>query len=179
MVLPDCSNCDLSYCLALQKVVIAGENTSLFYDEVFCPNVSEFEVAEGVTNNTSIAQTGWSASLLRKITYPSTLTTIHPELAPHSSFTQESLTQYVYMWTFVLPYDVIICKATTPPTVDDSKFVYYTDYDAYVDKKSGTRLMYKLKIPSNLVLYVPAESIELYKSAPIWENFTNILPYTE
>lgn len=179
VVLPNQANCDLSYCLALQKVIIAGEKTSFVSDEEFCPNVSEFEVSEGVTNNTSFATNGWSASRLRKITYPSTLTTIHPELAPHYSFSQESLTQYVYMRTFVLPYDVIICKAITPPTVDDSKFVYYTDYDAYVDKGSGTRLMYKLDIPANLVLYVPAESIELYKTAPLWENFTNILPYTE
>jgi uncharacterized repeat protein (TIGR02543 family) len=49
----------------------------------------------------------------------------------------------------------ISCEATTPPTLEDE--VFYS-----VDK--------------SIPLYVPAESIDLYKAADQWKDFTNILP---
>lgn len=64
----------------------------------------------------------------------------------------------------------IICRATTPPSVGyintDGRFQETTFYDYY-------------KPLSEYVLYVPAESIELYKSANAWKEFGKILPITE
>ena len=50
----------------------------------------------------------------------------------------------------------ITCEAATPPTIDDS-----STFDA-VDK--------------SIPVYVPAGSVEAYKSAQYWSEFTNILP---
>lgn len=51
----------------------------------------------------------------------------------------------------------IICEAVTPPTLDS----YYSIF-SNVDK--------------SIPLYVPAQSIEAYKAANGWKEFTNILP---
>lgn len=47
----------------------------------------------------------------------------------------------------------ITCKATTPPSLGDYVFSMYTD-----------------------LLYVPAESVDDYKAAEQWKNFSKILP---
>lgn len=49
----------------------------------------------------------------------------------------------------------LTCEATTPPTLGNNVF-------SYIDK--------------SISLYVPAESIDLYKAADQWKDFTNILP---
>ena len=50
----------------------------------------------------------------------------------------------------------IICGSTNPPVCADETF-------------------YKVK--KSIPLYVPAESIELYKAAKVWNEFTNIFPF--
>lgn len=55
----------------------------------------------------------------------------------------------------------IICEATTPPK----------------DKESGSYISPKQYM--NCEVYVPDESVELYKEAPLWSGFWNIKPISE
>ena len=45
-------------------------------------------------------------------------------------------------------------------------------YHGYADT-DGYR-MDLINVPNDAILYVPRESIKLYKVAPLWELFTNI-----
>jgi hypothetical protein len=49
---------------------------------------------------------------------------------------------------------------------------YISEYSSQADRYH----YYKVNVPEDAVLYVPSESIEAYKAAPIWDNFTTILP---
>ena len=49
---------------------------------------------------------------------------------------------------------------------------YVSEYSSQADRY----YYYKVIVPEGTVLYVPSESIEAYKTAPIWDNFTIILP---
>ena len=40
--------------------------------------------------------------------------------------------------------------------------------------KANDRSLSLVEVPQGVVLYVPKESIELYKVAPLWELFTDI-----
>ena len=72
----------------------------------------------------------------------------------------------------------------TPPVIDKTQYAspeelfYDSDNKHYYNKSTylGTtsRITYEIEVPDDAVLYVPRESIELYKSAPLWENFTDI-----
>ena len=175
VVLPDNVHCDFSYCLALSKVSIAGDNTGFQGKPAksslkFCPNVVELEYLEGVTNASCSAgySSSWpTAYSLKKVVYPSTLTKIPCELAVYSSWKSESLGTNYYLRTFTFPYKSIVCKAVVPPVADAS---YNTSYKAY----QLSRTIHRLDLPEDIVLYVPKESIELYRIAPLWENFKNI-----
>lgn len=57
----------------------------------------------------------------------------------------------------------LIIRATTPPTIDS--------YHFKAKELVGTRYIYS--IPSELVIYVPSESVELYKSATNWSAFAD------
>ena len=54
----------------------------------------------------------------------------------------------------------ITCKAVIPPICNENKYCFYD-----VDK--------------SIPVFVPAESVALYKSAPAWHEFTNIQPIPE
>lgn len=191
---------DFSYCIALRKVVVTSNNARLsnyglkydiiddFYywsqeTIVFCPNMKYLEFAEGVIEPSN--SNGWNSThILEKIVYPSTLVYI-----PYTiTFTSQSIrdkdasSTYKYVDVYTLPCDTLVCKAVNPPVLNPERYgsAMYYDSDSkcyYSESKSYSKVTkyYKeINIPSTSVLYVPKESIELYKNAPLWENFNNI-----
>lgn len=185
---------DFSYCFALRKVTVVGDN-NLFYSAAdsygdvprsitFCPLWNEVEFAEGVTkvNGLYAYSPVWKHD---KITYPSTLKYIPISLTCFNEDTGESYSSgstRIINYCYTLNSKVLVCKAIVPPVAENiGKMTYDTvnKWYHYVDNSwsSGPRVYYyKVNVPSDAVLYVPSESIEAYRNAPIWDNFTNILP---
>lgn len=191
---------DFSYCFALRHVVVTSDNASLcnykyeYYEDdgwgfwtqdtiLFCPNMKYLEFAEGVIEPSN--SNGWNSThILEKIVYPSTLVYIPYTitLTSQSIRDKDASSTYKYVDVYTLPCDTLICKATNPPVLNPERFgrpLYY-DTDSkcyYYESKEYSRVTkyYKeINVPSTSVLYVPKESIELYKNAPLWENFNNI-----
>lgn len=179
---------DISYCLSLKKVVINKDSTRVYHQSTddpynhsikFCPSLKILEFAEGVTTPSITDGDDFNdLDLLETAIYPSSLKHIPVSitLAKRSDVGKDDL------------YNVIckrlICKATTPPTFDKSTYAYpeYIFYSTekkcyyYQKKELGiTTTIYRyVELPDNAILYVPRESIELYRTAPLWENFTDI-----
>lgn len=184
---------DFSYCIALRKVTIAGDNNLLYgqdtngspYQITLCPLFNELEYSEGVTN---VHSDSWGKSWkFNKITYPSTLKYIPTSLTCFAKEIKEetsSGSRRYYYYNYTVPCETLVCKAIVPPGLNltESYVTWYYDstnkwYYYSSSMSSGTRYYYyKVNVPSDAVLYVPSESIEAYKVAPIWENFTKILP---
>ena len=166
---------DLSYCIALTKVVVNNDDTTLGDNTVFCDNLNEVEYAEGVTISGS---SKWeNMGDIKKVIYPSTLKTISPTLAFYSSVTYTTYSTGIYVhydYTYWMLRTEYVCKALTPP--EATGYVYDTSKDHYYLPSSNYPKHYNLDIPAGSVVYVPAESVDLYRAAPLWENFTNILP---
>lgn len=62
------------------------------------------------------------------------------------------------IFNYCYPINTVICKATSVPT---TRGYFFGHYDYYSPK---------------VTLYVPAESLEMYKSADDWKDFSLILP---
>lgn len=182
---------DFSYCLALRKVKITSDYTDLYavadsydgtgYDLTFCPSLKEIEYAEGVTE---IVKRGEYRNLER-IIYPSTMKYIPTSLTCFtqevSEIVSESYSRKYYRYYYTLPCQILVCKAIVPPTIEDTKMTYdpvnkWYHYVSEYSSQADRYYYYKVNVPEDAVLYVPSESIEAYKTAPIWDNFTNILP---
>ena len=183
---------DLSYCLFLNKVKISRNKVSYgFHDESlarvtymkFCPNVKVLEYAEGVTSCDN--PSNWeTVNTLETIIYPSTLEFIPIEITISNSVDIETSNYNYKRYLYTIPCEKLICKAMTPPVIDKTQYAnpeelfYDSDNKHYYFKSTylGTtsRRTYEIEVPDDAVLYVPRESIELYKSAPLWENFTDI-----
>lgn len=147
----------------------------------FCDNLTTVNIAKSVTviNESAFRK----CTSLTAITIPSNVTTIGDNVffdcdALTSVTLEEGVTtigEAAFMdcsalTTITLPASVteigpgafynnlaftsITCKAVTPPTITSSAFP---------------------NIDREIPLYVPAESIDLYKSATDWKEFTNIL----
>lgn len=166
---------DFSYCLSLRKIYISGDKTSFRnissgnLTMEFCPNVSEFEYEEGVTTYNAISYSYWKTlSSLSEVVFPSTLTEIPVEFFHYTSFTQKDYSGSVDVRTHNIACKTFICKAIQPPTAKGDMYI-----DSYKAYRVGS-LINAIQLPKDAVLYVPAESVELYKVAPVWENFTNI-----
>ena len=196
----DFTPADFSYCLAMKKVTVTCDYTPLYSDAdsyssagsghnyyiTLCPHWNELDYAEGVTKINQ--SNGWyKYRQFSKITYPSTMKYIPASLTCFTDETKESRTSgslRISYYYHTVPCDVLICKAIVPPVLDQSTFANTMYYDSenkwYYGTTSGSsvsyRSYYKVNVPSNAVLYVPSESIEAYRTAPIWENYTNILP---
>lgn len=167
---------NLSYCLTLKKVVISSDydNFSDLEDLAYSPLLNEIEYDEGVTRVNGVYNE------LHRITFPSTMTDILPCITldvPSRYYKYESLNGMRYYYSRTLKCKEFICKATTPPTYNGGEYYYNTDRKCYCWKQSSnTDHYYELNIQAGAILYVPRESIELYRTAPLWENFGVILP---
>lgn len=69
--------------------------------------------------------------------------------------TVDTICDLAFYYTTML--DTVICKAAIPPVINDE-----LTFDWYYNKDA--------------VLYVPAESVEAYKNANVWEKFQIIVP---
>jgi hypothetical protein len=109
---------------------------------------------------------------IKTVIFPSTLTTIPPTLSFYSykNYTTYSTGIYLhYDYTYTMLRTIYICKALTPPVA--TGYSYDTSKDHYYKPGSNNYYHYNLDIPSGSVVYVPEESVELYRAAPLWENF--------
>ncbi len=172
-------NYNNSYCLGLKKITISSDIYHQSYSNVekykarLCPNVTTVEYAEGVT--VVEYTTYWeSASSIETIIYPSTLIHIPYTLTITPPHEYGDITGYKSTLIFKVPCKVLVCKANTPPTLEPNSIAsgYGYSYEHNGFTKSG--IIWTIDVPEDAVLYVPKESIELYKEAPLWEAFTNI-----
>ncbi|MCQ2196243.1 MAG: leucine-rich repeat domain-containing protein [Bacteroidaceae bacterium] len=86
-----------------------------------------------------------------------------------------SFYRFIYVNSLTLPASV---NYIGPFAFDDCPFKYikcYAENPPAVSKYDGTTLTF-LGIDKSIPLYVPASSIDAYKSAEGWKEFTNILP---
>ena len=191
---------DFSYCLALSKVTVSSDESPLYslpdsyedskndhnYYLTLCPLFDELEYAEGVTKVRE-ANSWCKYRELERVTYPSTMKYIPASITSYCNEVEESVIsgsvrRYYYYYT--IPCKVLVCKAKVPPFIDPSTYAPTVYYDTenkwcYYTTKGSTITYHsyqKAVVPSDAVLYVPSESIEAYRTAPIWENYTNILP---
>ena len=180
---------DLSYCLSLSKVVISNQAEFYSYEEgkqsmKLCSNIRTLEFKEGASIDCGYPGFWEKINNLNAIIYPSTVVNIPntitclATLSTSESVSQGGVRNIKYIYT--LPEN-IVCKALVPPTVEDlSDGGFIWEYDivekGYKEKarNGSSTTIYKINITDDNVLYVPRESIELYKSAPLWENFTDI-----
>lgn len=180
---------DLSYCLSLSKVVISNQAEFYSYEEgkqsmKLCSNIRTLEFKEGASIDCGYPSFWEKINNLNAIIYPSTVVNIPntitclATLSTSESVSQGGVRNIKYIYT--LPEN-IVCKALVPPTVEDlSDGGFIWEYDivekGYKKKarNGSSTTIYKINITDDNVLYVPRESIELYRVAPLWENFSNI-----
>jgi hypothetical protein len=173
---------DIAYCLSLRKITINSDSPYIAtlksgYDYPtpveLCNNVKTIEYAEGVKQPASSSSNWNTAHSIDSIIYPSTLQYIPSSLTitlPQEKGKIGGYTTYIRK----VPCKVLVCKANIPPVLAPNSFgsqvTYIKEYSGYA---SGTTL-WKIDVSQDAVLYVPKESIELYKVAPLWDAFQNI-----
>ena len=140
-------------CLNLEKLVVTSNAFIGGASYGLCDNLVSLVFAEGVEH---IQQ--YNCGFFPIVEFPAT--TVKVDFRAFSKSRAE-----------IPVTEEIFCRAATPPVVGEvdplnGNFVEYAFYDYY-------------KPLSEYVLYVPAESVELYKSANAWKEFGKILPITE
>ena len=169
---------DFSYCLALKKVTQTN-NKSTYNNIRFCPNLTVLEYSEGVEGFCETYQMYWdSMNTLEKIIYPSTMQYIPNTITICPDYVRESGSNgYSTVFLYTMPCETVVCKALTPPVYKrDGEYYDSKNHGYYRISSSNTNVKYldKVVVPDGAVLYVPRESIELYRTAPLWEIFTDI-----
>ena len=149
-------------CSALTDVAISESVTTIGGDAF-----RECSILEEITFPSGLTQLGTGVFLycdaLKTITVPEGVTIIGSdtfEFCPNlNSITFPSGLTEIGPWALKGAYNLasITCKATTPPALGNEVF-------------SG--------VSSSIPVYVPAESVEAYKTANGWSWFTNIQPIT-
>ena len=173
----DTHTVDFSYCLALNKVTITSDVA--LGPNNFCPNVTILEYAEGIKHCKNWG--GWNTmNSIEEIIYPSTMQYIPYTITICPDCVRAGKNYgYNYVFIYTIPCKKVICKSLTPPIYKDetayASFGYdYINDGYYFITSDGTKHFDKVIVPNGTVLYVPKESIELYKAAPLWEIFTDI-----
>ena len=149
-----------SDCRSLAAITIPKSVTSIgkyaFYN---CRSLTTITLPEGVTRIEKETFAGCVS--LTTITIPEGVTAIGRDaFSGCSSLTSitipESVTSIIGSYTFYScsSLTAITCKATTPPTIETLSTFY--------------------KVDKSIPVYVPAESVDAYKAAKYWKEFTNI-----
>ena len=116
----------------------------------------------------TIGSCAFASTSIESVIFPKNLVCI-----ANDAFTGTNLTglilpaslQSIGMYAFDMCSNLkeVICRATTPPIMSDGESEY--KYHVF------------MRVPvSDIPLYVPAESVEAYKSANQWKDFGTILP---
>ena len=163
-------------CTNLESVTI-GRSVSTIWHEAFggCPNLTSIVVSADNTvfdsrdncNGIIVTATNRLNNGCKSTVIPNTVTTIG-----NSSFQGISSMTSVTIPASVTHLETeafcgcsgltsVICKATTPPMMED---LYVFDHN----NSSNTY--------TSATLYVPAASLQAYRSTDYWNRFTNILP---
>lgn len=180
---------DLSYCLSLQEIMISSSNAWFRSSEketgyeskmTLCDNIRRVEFADGIVNLDGVYFYNWpSKNSINEMIYPSSVVNIPFSITPFIEAIKETSGTYNY-YTYTFTYEKFICKAITPPTINNAlKYEYDVvnkNYKYIGKNDNGQKYtnVYKLNVANGAVLYVPRESIELYRTAPLWEIFTDI-----
>ena len=151
-----------------------------------CYNIRKVEFAEGITNSDDCYTIYYwpKIEIINALIYPSTMVNIPMTITCFANnYTSESVIQGGVRNTkekYRLPNN-IVCKALVPPTVEDlSDGIYIWEYDVVeksykkIARNGSSTTIYKIDMTDDNILYVPRESMELYRTAPLWEIFTNI-----
>ena len=126
---------------------------------------TEYVIPETVD---TIGSCAFANVAITSITFPETLVYIDQEAFVNTKLTKvdfpSSLTA-IGMTAFDLCSGIteVTCRATTPPIMSDGREEYITSVFCRVPIENAT-------------LYVPAESVEAYKSANQWKEFSRIAP---
>ena len=146
--------------MAIKKVVIGDGITNLVsYAFREAENIREVIIGEGVTKIGNSAF--WGCSGIRNVQFPSTLDTLEDQAFRSCAYLKAidlpASVKYIGTWAFAYCYidiDSIVCRAKIPPTCGNEAFY---------------------EIRTSTPLHVPARSVELYRTADVWNSFTNIL----
>ena len=140
-------------CTSLTSIVVADDNP-VFDSRDNCNGI--IETASNTLN------TGCKTTII-----PNSVTTIGNSafegISSMTSVTIPSSVTYIETDAFCDCFGLtsVICKATTPPTMEDVYvFDYYDNYNTY----------------AKATLYVPAASLQAYKTTNYWNKFSRILP---
>ena len=126
---------------------------------------TRYTIPESVDTIGSCAFAGTS---IESVIFPKNLVCIANEAFTGTNLTELILPaslQSIGMYAFDMCSNLkeVICRATTPPIMSDGEFEY--KYHVF------------MRVPvSDIPLYVPAESVEAYKSANQWKEFGQIQP---
>lgn len=155
----------------LRKIVLPSSGITSLHS-VNCLNLEELVV----TSDMSVSGDYEFCDNLVRLTFTEGVNLIQGSCANFPIVEFSKMTNEVYYMTLAcvgpkVPItETVICKAVLPPSVGyintSGLFQETVFYDHY-------------KSLSELILYVPAESVELYKNANAWKEFGDILPLIE
>ena len=155
-----------SICGNLQSVTLSS-GLQTIGENAFgsCRNLQAINIPNTVTSIESNAFSGCSS--LTSVTIPNSVTSIGRDAFENSGLISIVLKDSITSigdraFNNCENLAFVMCYALEPPTLGES--VFRDDY------------MYSHFDNNNTILYVPAESIDLYKAADQWKDFTNILP---
>lgn len=155
-----------SICGNLQSVTLSSGLQTIGENAFgLCRNLQAINIPNTVTSIESNAFSGCSS--LTSVTIPNSVTSIGRDAFENSGLISIVLKDSITSigdraFNNCENLAFVMCYALEPPTLGES--VFRDDY------------MYSHFDNNNTILYVPAESIDLYKAADQWKDFTNILP---
>ena len=140
-----------------------------------CANLRRFEVDPANEFLCAVDGVLYSRDTTTLAMYPAGRTSDTYRILPSvTTIAAEALADAEYLTTLIIPagvnsikdrafgsypkYKRIICYATTPPAIYQNTFTYYS---------------------RNMILSVPAESLELYRQDPAWKQIPTIEPIEE
>ena len=148
---------------------------------VFCDNINKLEFAEGLTDFDGCCGVYFwkTKSSINELVYPSTASTIPISITDLAEMTSEGNGRIINR-TYTIPCNKLVCKALIPPAIKDmSNYEYDFENKCYIYSGKDSNGMnfsikHKMDISDDVILYVPSESIELYRNAPLWDCFNII-----
>ena len=157
-----------SNCSSLTSITIPDSVTSSIGEYTFygCSSLTSVTIGNGVT---SIEYSAFeSCSSLTSITIPDSVTSIRDDAFSNcSSLTSVTIGNGVtsigdYAFGYCSSLKEVYCNPTTPPTGGEGMF-------------SNFRVGYGQILPIGCYIYVPAESVEAYKSAQYWSDYADYI----